>query len=85
MIIRSLLLQKLVVDFAGWQGLDEWAKDALDRLEKGDALRVDVASACAHFAPHGNVRGPQYLVREPKVAHNSVRADASTLTLFALP
>ena len=53
------------------------------RLEKGDRLRVDVASACAHFAPHGNVRGSQYLVREPKVAHNAVRADASSLVLFA--
>ena len=53
------------------------------RLEKGDRLRVDVASACAHFAPHGNVRGPQYLVREPKVAHNAIRADASSLVLFA--
>ncbi len=55
------------------------------RLEPGDALRVDVASASSQFAPHGNVKGPQYLVREPKTAHNSVRADASTLTLFALP
>lgn len=32
------MLQKLVVDFAGWQELDEWAKDALDRLEKGNAI-----------------------------------------------
>ena len=55
------------------------------RLEKGDVLRVDVSSANRHFAPHGNVKGVQTMVRNPKVAHNSVRADASTLTLFALP
>lgn len=53
------------------------------RLEKGDCLRVDVASACRQFAPHGNVKGLQSEVREPKVAHNSVRAETSTLTLFA--
>ena len=53
------------------------------RLEPGDRLRVDVASACPQFAPHGNVRGDQALVRQPKVARNSVRAEASTLTLFA--
>ena len=53
------------------------------RLEKGDALRVDVSSGCSQFAPHGNVKGLQAAVRTPKVAHNSVRADASTLTLFA--
>ena len=55
------------------------------RLEKGDVLRVDVSSGCSQFAPHGNVKGLQATVRTPKVAHNSVRADASTLTLFALP
>ena len=55
------------------------------RLEKGDVLRVDVASACSQFAPHGNVKGLQAAVRTPKVAHNSVRADASVLTLFAKP
>ena len=52
------------------------------RLEKGERLRVDVASACSQFAPHGNVKGLQGEVRDPKVAHNSVRAEASTLTLF---
>ena len=55
------------------------------RLEKGDVLRVDVASGCSQFAPHGNVKGLQAAVREPKVARNSVRADASALTLFAKP
>lgn len=55
------------------------------RLEKGDVLRVDVASASSHFAPHGNVKGLQTAVRSPKVAHNSVNAEGSTLTLFALP
>ena len=55
------------------------------RLERGDVLRVDVSSGCNKFAPHGNVKGPQSTVREPKVARNSVRADASTLTLFVLP
>ena len=53
------------------------------RLEKGDVLRVDVSSGCSQFAPHGNVKGLQAAIRTPKVAHNSVRADASTLTLFA--
>lgn len=53
------------------------------RLEKGDMLRVDVASGSSQFAPHGNVKGLQSAVREPKVAHNVLRADASVLTLFA--
>ncbi len=53
------------------------------RLEKGDQLRVDVASANSQFAPHGNVKGLQSEVREPKVAHNAVCAASSTLTLFA--
>ena len=65
--------------------LDFRFADHAFRLDGGDALRVDVASASKHFAPHGNVKGLQAAVREPKVAHNSVRADASTLTLFALP
>ena len=55
------------------------------RLEKGDRLRVDVASGNSQFAPHGNVKGLQAAVREPKVARNAVRADASTLTLFVKP
>ena len=52
------------------------------RLERGDRLRVDVASGNSQFAPHGNVKGLQAAVREPKVARNAVRADASFLTLF---
>ncbi len=52
------------------------------RLEKGDRLRVDVASANSQFAPHGNVKGLQSQVREPKVAHNAVNAAASSLVLF---
>jgi len=56
--------------------------DLAFRLEKGDAMRVDVSSASSQFAPHGNVKGNQNEVREPKTARNSVRADASTLTLF---
>ena len=54
------------------------------RLEKGDVLRVDVASGNSQFAPHGNVEGIQSTVRETKKAVNSVRADGSTLTLFTL-
>lgn len=52
------------------------------RLEEGDVLRVDVASASAQFAPHGNVKGNQNAVREPKVARNAIDAAASTITLF---
>ena len=51
------------------------------RLEKGDRLRVDVASACSQFAPHGNVKGLQCAVREPKVAHNSINAKQSYLVV----
>lgn len=54
------------------------------RLEKGDVLRVDVASASPSFAPHGNVAGPQSEVREPKTAHNSIDAKASSITLPCL-
>lgn len=54
------------------------------RLEKGDVLRVDVASACAQFAPHSNVKGDQFAVREPKVAHNRVFAAESELVLNVL-
>ena len=55
------------------------------RLEPGDVLRVDVASGCAQFAPHANVKGDQFLVREPKVAHNRVFAAESELVLHVLP
>ena len=57
--------------------------DLAFRLEKGDAMRVDVASASPHVAPHGTVKGNPSEVRKPKVAHNAVRAEASALTLFA--
>ncbi|MBQ6136748.1 MAG: CocE/NonD family hydrolase [Kiritimatiellae bacterium] len=56
--------------------------DIAFRLEKGDRLRVDVSSACSQFAPHGNVKGVQCFVREPKVARNTVFAERSTLSLF---
>ena len=49
------------------------------RLEKGDQLRVDVASACSQFAPHGNIKGVQSAVRKPKIAHNSIDAKASII------
>ncbi len=51
------------------------------RLEPGDRLRVDVASACSQFAPHTNVAGDQFAIREPKTAHNKVIASASRLML----
>ena len=51
------------------------------RLEPGDVLRVDVASACAQFAPHTNVKGDQFAITEPKVAHNTVIVDKSSVTL----
>jgi len=52
------------------------------RLEKGDKLRVDVSSASSHFAPHGNVKGNQNFVREPKIAKNTVFAEKSSIVLF---
>ncbi len=51
------------------------------RLEPGDRLRVDVSSACSQFAPHSNVVGDQFTIREPKVAHNQVIASKSRLIL----
>ncbi len=51
------------------------------RLEAGDRLRVDVSSACDQFAPHANVVGDQFAVREPKVAYNTVVASQSQLIL----
>ena len=56
--------------------------DLAFRLEPGDRLRVDVSSACSQFAPHGNVKGNQNYVKEPKVAHNSVDAGKSKLVLY---
>ena len=55
------------------------------RLEPGDVLRADVASGSAQFAPHTNVKGDQFAIREPKVAHNRVFAAESELVLPALP
>lgn len=54
-------------------------------LKPGDVLRVDVSSASAQFAPHTNVKGNQFEIREPKVAHNRVFASESELVLQALP
>ncbi len=81
--IKSLCLDGRKYEPGTETQVDFLLADHAFRLEKGDQLRVDVASASNQFAPHGNVKGPQYAVREPKVAHNSVRADASTLSLFA--
>ena len=53
------------------------------RLEKGDCLRVDVAGACAHFAPHPNVAGDPFRANAPKIANNRVFAADSKLILFA--
>ena len=53
------------------------------RLEKGDRLRVDVSSGNSQFAPHGNVKGPQHLVAEPRIARNAVDASSSSLVVFA--
>ena len=55
------------------------------RLEPGDVLRADVSSASTCFAPHTNVKGDQFAIREPKVAHNRVFAGESELVLYALP
>ena len=55
------------------------------RLRKGDVLRVDVASAHPQFAPHTNVKGKQFAIREPKIAHNTVFAADSRLVLHVLP
>ena len=38
-------------------------------------------AACAQFAPHSNVKGDQFAIREPKVAHNRVFAAESELVL----
>ena len=65
-----------------WRRVELRFADHAFRLEKGDVLRIDVASASSQFAPHGNVRGLQSAVREPKVAHNAVDAKASRLVLF---
>ena len=66
-----------------WKTLSLKFPDLAFLLEKGDRLRVDVSSACTQFAPHGNVRGVQNFVTEPKVAKNSVDAGSSRLVLHA--
>ena len=42
---------------------------------------LTVASACSQFAPHTNVKGPQFRIRHPKVAQNRVFGDGSELIL----
>ena len=51
------------------------------RLEKGDALRVDVASANPSFAPHPNVAGDAFACANPKVARNTVFPGRSFIEL----
>lgn len=51
------------------------------RLEKGDVLRVDVSSASSDFAPHPNLPGNPYLQSETRIAHNTVIASRSSVTL----
>ena len=51
------------------------------RLEPGDVLRADVSSAASQFAPHPNVAGDAFAVREPKVARNTVYAAESEIVL----
>ena len=54
------------------------------RLEKGDVLRVDVSSANSQFAPHPNVAGDAFACEKPKVAHNTVYPERSSLVLPVL-
>ncbi len=55
------------------------------RLNKGDRLRVDVASANSQFAPHPNVAGGAFAVKKPRVATNTVYADMSRIIIHAAP
>ena len=55
--------------------------DHVFRLEKGDVLRVDVASASPQFAPHPNVAGDAFACAEPKVARNTVFPERSFIEL----
>ena len=64
-----------------WRQLAFRFADHAFRLEKGDLLRVDVASACTHFAPHPNVAGDAFAVTTPRVARNAVDASASAIIL----
>ena len=54
------------------------------RLDKGDRLRVDVAGACEHFAPHPNAKGCSFMEKNPKIAVNRIFAEKSKLILFVL-
>ena len=54
------------------------------RLEKGDRLRVDVASGSSQFAPHPNVAGDAFAATAPRTARNKVFAEASELILHVL-
>ena len=54
------------------------------RVDRGDRFRIDVAGACAHFAPHPNVAGDAFKVASPRIAHNRVFAGDSKLILFAI-
>ena len=79
--ITSILFQRATYEPNAKCTLSFRFADHAFRLEPGDRLRVDVASGCAQFAPHGNVKGEQAFVREPKVAHNRVFAEDSELVL----
>ena len=51
-------------------------------IAKGERLRIDItSSAFPLFVPHTNLRGHQHLQNTYKIAHNSVIADKSTLTI----
>ena len=44
-----MMLQRLIVRHAGWKGLDAWAENVLDKLEKGGTvdlakLKADIES-----------------------------------------
>ena len=82
--ITSILFQRKAYEPNATCALSFRFSDHAFRLEPGDWLRVDVASGCAQFAPHANVKGQQSLVREPKTAHNRIFADTSELVLHAL-
>ena len=43
-----MFLQRLVVKHAGWKGLDDWAEQALDKLERGG--KVDLSKLKADIA-----------------------------------
>ena len=51
------------------------------RLEPGDVLRIDVAGASPHFAPHPNDAGDAFACATPKVARNTIYPDRSFIEL----